>query len=94
MKKCKHKNVNLVDYWFRNIVVDNLICNHRKSLKIINNDIYSYDILIGKKSLNNIVIYNATAKNKNFISITTSKHVNILKKISKSYKHLYNISVV
>jgi len=95
MKNCKNKNINLVDYWFRNISVNNVISNYKKSLKIINNNIYSYNTLIGKKSLyNNIIIYDITAKNNNFISITTSKHVNMLKNISKNYKHFYNIIVV
>lgn len=90
----RNRNVDLVNYWYDYVGYGVEASNYEKTLVMRGSKIYSYGLLIGERVLDDVIIYDLTAGGGRFVSVTTSRHVNMLKRVGELFRSYYNNIIV
>ena len=76
----KYSNNIVADMWGNMNFSNQVVTNHENTLRFFKSGaIYSYNLRIGEVKDDKKIVYNHTAKGGSFHSVTTSKHVNMIK---------------
>lgn len=76
----KYNNDTVAKMWGNLRLSNEVITNHENTLRFFKSGaIYSYNLRIGEVKNGKKIVYNCTAGGGQFYSVTTSKHVNLIK---------------